>query len=138
MMESQAMWKKFASRLRLTTPAVRSDISNAERSLGVIFPVDYVSFLEYSAGGEGVIGDDTYVMLWPPEDIKHFNEMYEASLYAPGLLLFGSNGGGEAFAFDLRQQQLPIVAVPFVGMSLDVVEQVAETFSVFLENGWVL
>jgi len=134
-------WKRLellTSRMRLATPATNADISNAELAFDTEFSADYKDFLNYAAGGEGVIGKDTYVMLWTPSELKHLNDAYEVSRYAPGLLLFGSNGGGEAFAFDLRQPHLPVVAVPFVGMELDAIEPLAETFSEFLEKGWEL
>lgn len=54
-------------------------------------------------------------------------------VYAPGLFLFGSDGGGEAFAFDLRSNPPPVVSVPFVGMDLSLVEFVAVDFGAFLE-----
>jgi hypothetical protein len=37
--------------------------------------------------------------------------------FAPDLLLFGSDGGGEAYAFDTRESPWGVVKVPFIGMS---------------------
>jgi hypothetical protein len=49
-------------------------------------------------------------------------------------LLFGSSGGGEAFAFDVREPgKTPVVSVPFVGMDLNDIAPLAETFDGFLE-----
>jgi len=36
------------------------------------------------------------------------NEVYEVAKYAPGLILFGSDGGDEAFAFDFRTEPTSI------------------------------
>ena len=53
--------------------------------------------------------------------------------YAPGLVFFGSNGGGEAFAFDARVGEgMKIRMVPFVGMSLQDAKFIADTFQGFL------
>ena len=45
-----------------------------------------------------------------------FNRDYEVESYCPELLLFGSSGGGEAYAFDKRSLPWRVVEVPFVGM----------------------
>jgi hypothetical protein len=53
--------------------------------------------------------------------------------YAPGLLLFGTNGGGEGFGFDSRSGDYEIVMVPFIGMELKYAHYLADSFSQFLE-----
>ena len=62
------------------------------------------------------------------------NKSYQVEEYAFGLFLFGSNGGGEAFAFNTSQAGMPIVSVPFVGMELDLAEPMGATFGQFLTN----
>jgi len=57
------------------------------------------------------------------------NKSYGVNDYAPGLFLFGSDGGGEAFAFDARSDAKPIVSVPFIGMELKLARPVASNFS---------
>jgi hypothetical protein len=52
-------------------------------------------------GGEGFIGEN-YLRAWPVEDLIQSNKDYRVDEAAPGLFLFGSSGGGEAFAFDTR------------------------------------
>ena len=84
-------------------------------------------------GGEGFIGENSYLILWPVDDLHRFNREYEATTYAPGLLLIGSSGGGEAFAYDTRRTPWPVVRVPFVGMDVDLAEDVAKDFMSFLE-----
>jgi hypothetical protein len=46
-------------------------------------------------GGEGSVGD-TYVILWRIEELIEMSKAYDVAEYAPGLFLFGSDGGGEA------------------------------------------
>jgi hypothetical protein len=44
------------------------------------------------------------------------NAGYGVSKFAPHLLLFGTDGGGEAYAFDTRTEPWNVVEVPFIGM----------------------
>ena len=78
-------------------------------------PHDYIEFLRASNGGEGFLGQN-YVMLWRVEELKPLDDSYEVAQYAPKLLLFGSNGGGEAYAFNMRVSPWAVVKVPFIGM----------------------
>lgn len=96
-------------------------------------PNNYFLFLLTNDGGEGFVGDE-YFILWRAADLMLYNEAYEVTKHAPGLFIFGSNGGGEAYAFDLRDPGVPVVRVPFVGMSLDFAEVIAENFEQLLEE----
>ena len=114
------------------SPAKSSELAELEQEVGVRLPSDYVAFLMESDGGEGEIGLN-YVMLWRASEIAELNRAYEVFDHVPGLLLFGSSGGGEAYAFDLRRPGYPIVRVPFVGMDLSTARDVADTFRGFVE-----
>jgi hypothetical protein len=69
----------------------------------------------------------------PVEELLKMNKAYEAAEYAPGLFLFGSNGGGAAYAFDKRSNN-SIVAVPFVGMDTSLAQHLAPNFQPFIER----
>jgi len=84
-------------------------------------------------GGEGFIGEN-HLILWAAEELAQFNNEYEAQDYAPGLVLFGSDGGGEGYAFDARTIPAPIVQVPFIGMDLMYARQMAGSFSEFVRK----
>jgi SMI1 / KNR4 family (SUKH-1) len=112
-------------------PAPEALIRKLEIVLGLTPSADYVQFLRQSDGGEGFIGD-AYVILWRIEELLEFNKAYEVAEYARGLLLFGSDGGEEAFAFDMRSTSKPIVSVPFIGMELKLALPVAAGFREFL------
>jgi len=71
--------------------------------------------------------------LWRGEELCQFNRQYKVRDFAPGLLVFASKGGGEAFAFDVRQPSQPVVSVEFVAMSLNETIPLAATFDGFLE-----
>ena len=122
------------SRFQLSAPASPKGIEAFEERVNFTLPADYREFLGFADGGEGFIGPHSYAMLWKVEELIPFNKEYQVEEYAPGLLLFGSSGGGEAFAFDVREpSETPVVSVPFIGMDLNDIVQLAETFDGFLE-----
>jgi hypothetical protein len=96
-------------------PADAGVVDGLSASLGVALPSDYLSFLRQHNGGEGFIGDN-YIIFWKAEELADFNREYEVEKYAPGILLFGSDGGGEGYGFDTQSAAMPIVRVPFIGM----------------------
>ena len=114
-------------------PASEQSLQSAEKALGKPLPADYRAFLLQCNGGEGFMGRH-YLILWKAEKLAQFNQEYQVSDYAPGLLMFGSSGGGEGFAFDTRMTPYPIVQVPFVGMSLNDAIPVADSFGKLLEK----
>ncbi|TCP92050.1 SUKH superfamily protein [Cricetibacter osteomyelitidis] len=83
-------------------------------SLPFKLPTDYLDFLQKINGGEGFI-DDEYIILWKAEELILFNNKYEVAEYTDDIFLIGSNGGGEAIAYDLKTMN--IVFIPFIGMS---------------------
>jgi len=113
------------------SPASELDIQIFNSGSTIKLPDDYVSFLRKWDGGEGFFGLE-YVILWRLSELNLMNREYEVDRYAPGLFLFGSNGGGEAYAFDARVPMKPIVAVPFVGMCLEEILPIANDFGEFL------
>jgi len=110
-------------------PADTSVIESFERA-NFKLPTEYVHFLYIANGGEGWIGPNSYVIFWRIEELVELNNAYEVQKNARGLFIFGSDGGGEAFAFDLRHSS--IVRVPFIGMALESVEDMAPDFGTFI------
>lgn len=125
---------KLLANLDPNAPATAAAVEETERQLGVKLPLEYVEFLKRLNGGEGFIGKSAYVILWPVDEIVSMNQAYEVQKYAPGLLIFGSDGGGEAFGFDARSPECPVVQVPFVGMTWDLARPMGATFDEFLER----
>lgn len=115
-------------------PATSEDITVCERQLKCQLPTDYVDFLNRQNGGEGFIGSDSYVILWAVNELELFNREYEVGSYCPELLLIGSSGGGEAYAFDKRSTPWGVVQVPFIGMDYSLCEELASSFSEFIET----
>lgn len=112
--------------------APESSIEQLQR-LYAALPGDYIEWLRQTNGGEGFAGEN-YLILWRAEELEDFNREYEVGEYAPGLILIGSTGGGEAYAFDTRETGWPVVRVPFIGMSLKYAIRVGGTFSDFLAS----
>ena len=106
----------------------------AQKQLGTDLPEQFVQFLKVTNGPEGYIGENAYVMLWGVEDLASLNAAYEVQMYAPGLLIFGSDGGGEAYGFDTRNIPWTIVRMPFIGMEWSMATPIASTFDEFLEH----
>lgn len=129
-MDKQILLAKLNCNLPVTTGL----LMEFEREAGFQLPGDYVRFLQETNGGEGFVGPNAYVILWRVEELLQMNKAYEVAEYAPGLFLFGSDGGGEAFAFDRRFDSESIVSVPFVGMDLALVRPQAANFQEFMER----
>jgi hypothetical protein len=113
-------------------PADPALIARCQSHLKFRLPADYVQFLGQMNGGEGFVGKN-YLRAWPVEDLIQNNQDYHVDESAPGLFLFGSNGGGEAFAFDTRSAAPPIVAVPFI-LDLEDAIVIASDFNSFLQH----
>lgn len=109
-------------------------ITEAEQAIGSELPDDYKQFLFEMDGGEGFIGEGSYVILWSVGELAGFNAEYESANYCPDVLLIGSNGGGEAFGIDSQGGVTRYVQVPFVGMSRSLIDVVSTTFDGFLAS----
>jgi hypothetical protein len=126
-------YEALLSNFTATSEGNEQDILAIEQEYGISLPSDYRSFLIAKSGGEGFVGEQ-YLILWHAHEVIPFNHDYEVKEYAPGLLLFGSNGGGEGFAYDLRKQCGDIVMVPFIGMDLENAKSISSTFIDFLRK----
>jgi len=125
--------RSVVNKLSLNGRAEESDIKEAEGALGVEFPADYREFLLETNGCEGQLGF-SYIVLWPVDDLVELNEAYEVSELAPGLVLIGSDGGGVAYALDMRDNDKTVVEIPFIGMDLSATKSFDETFEEFLSR----
>lgn len=114
-------------------PAEQSAIDSACDSLGFKLPEDYAEVLRYMNGGEGFMGD-SYFRLYPVEKLPTLNQAYRTEEFAPGLIVFGSNGGGEAYAFDIRTTPHTIVKIPFIPMTYEYMELYSPNFTDFLTS----
>ncbi len=123
--------REIVKNLNLSDGAPEVSLNKLMESLELALPAQYVEFMKCTNGVDGFIGN-SYIQIWKVEEMTFLNDENAVNEFAPGLVLFGSDGGGEAFAFDARTEEMPIVNVPFVGMGLDVVRICAPTFNQFL------
>lgn len=96
----------LAESFKLNKPASDEDIykiPHVER-----LPTDYIDFLKLGNGGHGTVGEE-HLIIFRAEEISQINESAAVERFAPGLLIFASNGGGQSYAFDLRDKQIKIV-----------------------------
>jgi hypothetical protein len=126
--------EKFLENLEHHPPATDFVIAECESRLGAKLPAEYVEFLRLTNGGEGFIGENEYLISFPVEQLCSLNHDYHVQEYAPGLLIFGSSGGGEAYGFDTRSLDWPIVRVPFVGMDWSLARRMGSSFGAFLQR----
>lgn len=98
-------------------------------------PVEYVSLLRYSNGGEGLLNlPPLYFMLYECENVFELNkDEIQRDLY-PDLFQFGSNGGLEAIAFYTRKtDHWPIVMFdPIAGVQS--VVTIADNMEEFIQE----
>jgi len=109
-------------------------ISDFVAEVGKIPHQDYLDFIRRHAGCDGPVGKNGYIRIWPLENVLLRTEQADVDQFAPGLLLFAGDGGGEAYAFDRQTAGWPIVTVPLVGLSRKEMKPVAATFSEFIRK----
>lgn len=103
----------LVSRLPEVAPADRLVLNEAGLALGIHWPAEYVALMSSRNGGNGWIGA-WFVQLWPADELAETNRaMQTDDEFYPGLVLFGSDGGGEALAFD--KETGDVLLVPFIG-----------------------
>ena len=90
-------------------------------------PDDYKAFLQIANGGIGFIGE-SYVNFWKIEDLLANNKDYGVDEYVPDFLLIGTDGGGMAYGFDLREESYSIICVELVVLSYENAFHVADSF----------
>jgi hypothetical protein len=95
------------------------------------WPSDYLEVFSFMNGGEGFIGDG-YCRLYPLDELISLNESFSVKEFAPEIFIFGSNGGGEAFAFNITTSPVSIVKIPFIPMDAEAAELLGKTFREFL------
>ncbi|HYD89481.1 MAG TPA: SMI1/KNR4 family protein [Vitreimonas sp.] len=125
----------LGSEFRLEAGASEEVIQRLLSEIGCDLPHDYLTFMRTSNGGEGFIGKE-YLRIWKIEDVATWSKDYVRHTpfeETDELLLFGGNGGGEAFGFDWVANGA-IVEAPMIGMERQYLLHCADTFSEFLKN----
>src|SRR5688572_14787245 len=86
----------FGSKFEKNPPISEEELLEFQKDINFQLPASYKEFLRASNGGEGFVGVDGYVALWPVEMILRNRLSYEFDKCLPDYIPIGSNGGGEA------------------------------------------
>jgi hypothetical protein len=105
------------------------DITAAEAVLGVRLPPTLRAFIESVDAAEGFIRGN-YLAMWPVAALADLNTKAKVSRFAPDLVFFGTDGGGEGFAFERESDAF--VNVPMIGMGFLPRTAVGASFDAFL------
>ena len=85
---------------------------------------------------EGSLSVDLgWYQLWPADEIDELNQGYHVNEFWPDYFAFGSNGGGEMFAYD---KDMRVVMIPFISDDPEEIVTLAnswDVFETFIESG---
>lgn len=115
---------------RPNAPATKEALQSLITALLKPLPDRYMAFLARSNGGEGFVGE-RYVWLWKAEELMTHNRGYKVAEFFPNFFFIGSDGGGEAYAFDISGKDATVFEVPFIGMPSDAIA-IADSFDALL------
>ena len=90
----------------------------------------FYKFFEQTISGEGMVGENNYLMLWNKDDIEELNNDYEVQEFLTDIILIGSDGGDMAYGINVDGKY---IEVPFIGMDDDEVIIIAENFDEFID-----
>lgn len=117
-------------------PGASPEALDALRSgAGVELPKEYLDLLAFSNGGEGPLPVSPYnFCLDSVEDALKYRAGKTYEEFSPGFFIFGSSGGGDYIAFDIRAHKpWPVVAIDMTNINLrESVEFIANDFGSFL------
>jgi SMI1/KNR4 family protein SUKH-1 len=95
-------------------------------------PPDLRAFLEQHDGGRGKVGNRPLI-LWSAEEIAREGQSQEVSLATPGLLLFGTDGGAEAYGYLLRLRQHRYGRIPLIAAGMHEFEAIGDSLEELIE-----
>ena len=93
----------------------------------------FEDYLKLTVSGEGMIGDNNYLMLWGKNEIEELNNDYETQEFLSNVILIGSDGGDVAYGIDVNGQ---FIEVPFIGMDDEEINIIANDFDGFINYVW--
>ena len=116
-------FEHLLTELTLAAPADAEAIARLRDEYGAHIPDDYLAFLSAHDGAEGAVG-----VLVPAAEVGRGAELYPELDHLHDFVIFGSDGGGEAFAFTSSG----VVVVPWIGDADNAILQ--GTFTKFLDR----
>jgi hypothetical protein len=125
-MRPTSEWKHaLAAQWRATTSGPFFDLADPPSEFVRSLPEDYLATVGEFGGREGFLGE-SYLRLYRLQELPALNLAYQVPELSPEIIVFGSNGGGEALAFSL--DGAGVVEVPFIPLSIEHAERRAPTF----------
>jgi hypothetical protein len=92
-------------------------------------PEEYRKYMTDGGSTSGELSvDPGWFDLWPVAQLAELNAAYKTDDFVPGFTGFGSNGGGEIFAFDAEGG---IFMIPFVPMETQSAVKIAGSWNEF-------
>lgn len=137
---TQMSLSEIFKKASLISPTTEEKIQELENQLGKKFPQPYKDLLLFSNGIVGMAefeGAEIFAKFWPLEKLIEGNSHYKAQESIPGLFLIGSDGGGELFCIDFRedsQTKNHFLAVPAFPMELKYANDLGETIESLVKN----
>lgn len=116
-------------------PASEAEIMQLASHARAQLPTEYVELLRHSNGGEGPLAlPPLYFQLYSVRDcIELFHNSQQLLEQFPSFMFFGSNGGLESIAFDLRSRPpWPIVMIDLIAGS-ESAKEIAPDIATFIE-----
>ena len=95
--------------------------------------VNFEEYLNHTVCGEGMVGENNYLLLWEKNEIEELNDDYETQAFLNNIILIGSDGGDMAYGIDISGKY---IEVPFIGMDDEEVKVIAEDFDGFIDYVW--
>ncbi|NRB76279.1 MAG: hypothetical protein HRU46_18110 [Verrucomicrobiales bacterium] len=97
-------------------------------------PQDFLSYLKTENPTAGFLtsdGAERYFDLCPESELEGWNQDYDVSNLAPGFAVFGTNGGGEVYAFG---SDGGVYELPEIGMSAEVANLIFSSWAEFASH----
>lgn len=93
----------------------------------------YENYLRQTLSGEGMVGENSYLLLWKKSEIEELNNMYETHEFLRDVILIGSDGGDMAYGIDINGRYIEI---PFIGMDDEEIKVIGNNFDDFINYVW--
>ena len=103
------------SQLELGGPPHPDDLHWLRQDVGSRLPADYLAFIEEHDGATGDVGE-----LWSAAEVGRGRDVCPDVDHLAEVVVFGSNGDLEVFAFDAGGE---VVVIPWIGGERDAIPQ---------------
>ena len=123
------MWKGFE--FNKPYDGVIPDIIN-----GVELPIEYIEFMRRHNGCYGDTGE-SYLILFPIEELEESNDDYNVSEYLEGCFIIGNNGAGELYGINKEGKYFivpDIIEEEYLTVIGDSIESLPEDINNFWKN----